>query len=264
MAANSIDSDILNPGEVRVLVIDDSDAERRALHELVEAEGYKAISLGSGQEALDYLQHTSVDLIITEMFMRGIDGWELLDTVKQKHPGVHVVAATGSINEQGEALLKSRKADGYLVKPIRRRSMQILLRALLSPDNLDRSSEVLAISADAGALELIDEALGDRGIFVRSYKDVRRALSNVWNDPPDLIVTDMKVGREDGFELVRQIRATRKIPFIPIVLFTADPTKDQITQAVQLRVNGVLSKPLNTEILCERVLKLLRQYGRAT
>lgn len=264
MTANSIDPDLPNPSEIRVLVVDDSDAARRALQELIEAEGYEVVSFEGGQEALDYLQHTSADLIITEMFMRGVDGWKLLDTVKQKHPGVHVVAATGSITEQGEALLKSRKADGYLVKPVRQRSMQILLRALLSPDNLDRSSEVLAVSADAESLELIDAALGDRGIYVRPFTNVRRALANVWSDPPDLIVTDMKVGREDGFELVRQVRSTTKIPFIPIVMATTDASKKQIAQAVQLRVNGVLSKPLSTEILCERVLKLLRQYGRAT
>ena len=264
MTADAIDPDLPNPSEVRVLVVDDSDAERQALHELIEAEGYKVISLGGGREALEYVQDTRVDLIVTELQMRDIDGWDLLDAVKKKHPDIHVVATTGSISEQGEALLKSRKADGYLVKPVKQRPLQILLRALLSPDNLDRLSEVLAVSADATSLELIDEALGDRGIYVRPFNHVRRALANIWNDPPDLIVTDLKVGKEDGFELVRQVRSTKKIPFIPIVVATADPSKQQITQAVQLRVNGVLTKPLGKEILCDRTLKLLRQYGRAT
>ncbi|MFT5091025.1 MAG: CheY-like chemotaxis protein [Candidatus Latescibacterota bacterium] len=250
--------------DAQVLVVDDADGERKELHSLVEAEGYRAMSAGSGQEALDFLKGTPVALVIAELFMPGIDGWELLDTVKKQYPDVHVVVTTGSISEQGEALLKSRKADGYLIKPVKERPMQILLRALLLPDNLDRSAEVVAVSADPNMLQTIDDALGERGIAVQPFSSVRRAVSYIWSDPPDLIVTDMNVGRESGFELVRQVRSDKKLPFIPIIMVVGDATKEQIAGAVQLRVNGVLSQPLASEILSERVLKLLRQYGRAT
>ena len=250
------------PAICHIVVVDDEERERETLADLVRGEGYRVTEAGGGQEALVALGTEPVDLVLTELIMADIDGWELLDRAKKIYPQTHVVVITGNITEQGEALLASRKADGYLVKPVQKRPLQILLRALLAPGNLDRAAEVVAVSGDQAMLQLIDETLAERGVSVRSISDVRKAVAAIWHDPPDLVLTELAIGRESGFDLCERIRSSLQIPPLPILLLAGQSSQESVRRAVQLRVNGILLTPFASDDLVERVFKLMRQAGQ--
>ena len=254
--------EIIPPRISHVLVVDDDQDTCKKLVELVNGEGYRVSEAGGGQEALDILAAEPVDLVVTELFMTDVDGWELLDRAKEAYPQTHVVVVTGNITEQGEALLKSRQADGYLIKPVQKRPLQILCRALLVPNNLDRMAEAVVVSADSAMLQLVDETLAERGIAVRSFTDMRKAAGDIWEDPPDVVLTESRVGRESGFDLCETIRSSLQIPPLPILLLAEQPSRADVKRAVQLRVNGLLAMPFTPEELIERVFKLLRQSAR--
>lgn len=242
----------------RVLAVDDDKPFLDALCALIEEEGYLANGVNSGAEAFKYLEQNPVDLVLTELFMSGVDGWDLLEEIKKKRPHVHVVVTTGHITDQGEALLTSRKADGYLIKPIKPRRLSVLFRALLRPDNLDRATEAVVVDRDPAALSLIEDTLGDRGIQVHPFKDIRRAMYHIEDDPPDLVITEVNLGKENGLALCQDIRSSRDVPYIPILITTADTTRQNVVKAAKLHVNGFLSKPLSSEILGARAMDLLR------
>jgi DNA-binding NtrC family response regulator len=106
--------------KARVLVVDDDRAVAMVLASLLEQAGHDAHRVGSGEEALAALASRSIDLVISDLRMPGIDGMELLAEVKQRAPDVPVLLLTahGSVPLAVEAM-KNGAAD-FLQKPFDR------------------------------------------------------------------------------------------------------------------------------------------------
>ena len=250
------------PEAPHILVVDEMDQDRLALCQFIQDMGYRMTGVSSGEEALDAIRKGSVALVVTELIVPDINGWDLLEKIKSRHPHVRVVVITGSISDEGEAILTSLKADGYLVKPVIPRRMEALFRALLSPQNLGREAQVYGVDRDAATLKTIEYTLGERGIYVTAFADVNKALHSIRRDAPDLIVTELNLGAHSGVELCRAVRSMPDLAFIPILVVTDNPSKANVLKAVKLRVNGFLSKPFGREELVKRVFHMLQQAGR--
>lgn len=133
------------PVDFHILVVDDEDNVRESICGIIGVEGYRVTGVPGGREALELLKKTPVDLVITDLMMSEMSGWQLLRAIKSEHSDLPVVVITGYISDQGESILTDRQADGYIVKPVDLRRMQSLLRALLFPRNLGRAAEVVAV-----------------------------------------------------------------------------------------------------------------------
>jgi CheY-like chemotaxis protein len=239
-----------------IVVVDEPPDVDRAC-EMVRELGYRATGVSRGLEALELVRAGGVDLLLTELFMPEFDGWDLAARVEQEHPGTHVVALTSSISGQGEALLTSRHIDGYLVKPVSRRQLDVVLRALLVPGNLDRTSEAVLVDADSECLGRLEQALGDAGVATVSFTDPRRALSDALENPPDLFITELDLGPFDGLDLCADIRREPVLAGIPVFVLTDEASPGNVGRAIQLRVDGFVVKPMQPRDLVQRVLRRL-------
>ncbi|MEM9397540.1 MAG: response regulator, partial [Pseudomonadota bacterium] len=107
-----------------VLVVEDDATLRQALCDTIECGGYKALAADNGNEALDRMEAASVDMIISDWQMDGMDGRHLLREVRSRRPEMPFVMMTahGSV---GEAVAAMRDgATDYLLKPF---EAQVLL-----------------------------------------------------------------------------------------------------------------------------------------
>ena len=242
-----------------VLVVDDDTAERQTLRAMIAAEGYTVDDVGGGLEALEALRQSPVNLVLTDLFMSGVDGWELVKSIKSDYPKTHVVVLSGNVSVQGEQVLLSRRIDGYLVKPVRPRLLQILFKALLLPGGLDRPADTLVVEKDRKLIDAMEQALGELGVYSTVFDDVHKAMHSITADPPNLLVTELVLGRQSGFELIEDVRRSRHLPYIPILAVTTAPSRNQIRRAADLHVNGILGKPVDIERFKERALKLVAQ-----
>jgi len=75
----------------RVLVVDDHPQSRDMLCDLLDGFGFESVPAGSGDEALAVLREQAVELVVTDQFMPGMDGWALLRAVRRDCPGVPVL-----------------------------------------------------------------------------------------------------------------------------------------------------------------------------
>ena len=100
-----------------ILIVDDEKNYTRILSAVLQEEGYETLTALSGREALDLLHAADVDLIITDMKMPGMDGIELLESIKAEHPDLPVIVMTafGTIEKAVEAMQKG--AFTYIQKP---------------------------------------------------------------------------------------------------------------------------------------------------
>ncbi len=100
-----------------ILIVDDEKNYPLILSEVLEEEGFEALTAHSGEEALAILKESDVDLVLTDMKMPALDGIELLEKIKEKDPGLPVIMMTahGTVEKAVEAMQKG--AYNYILKP---------------------------------------------------------------------------------------------------------------------------------------------------
>ncbi|HKR81221.1 MAG TPA: sigma-54 dependent transcriptional regulator [Nitrospira sp.] len=115
----------------RILVVDDELNIREALVTLLKKKQYQVRGAGTAEEALEGLQSTTADLILTDLKMPGIGGMEFLRQLKQKWPEIEVLVMTafGSIETAVEAMRCG--AYDYLTKPIDRERLAVVVEKAL-------------------------------------------------------------------------------------------------------------------------------------
>jgi excisionase family DNA binding protein len=108
-----------------VLIVDDDERLREYVRVNLEAEGYEVREAGSAEEALGALGERSPDLILLDVMMPQIDGWETLRRI-QEHAGVGaipVIMFSGKVDERSAAEAESRGVQGFIGKPFDPRSL---------------------------------------------------------------------------------------------------------------------------------------------
>ena len=98
-----------------VLVVDDEPAIRSVLRLILLAEGYDVVAAASGEEALACLAQQSPAVVLLDLRLPGMSGWQLHDQLRQAAPQLPVVYMTAGRHVQQEA--SSHQAAGYLAKP---------------------------------------------------------------------------------------------------------------------------------------------------
>ncbi len=104
----------------RILVVDDDEMVLMALDELLKPEGYEVHTVASGNEALQKLEHGAYDLIMTDVIMPEMDGFELCKRIreKEKYREIPVVFLTAKTRDEDRVRGLEAGANLFLSKPI--------------------------------------------------------------------------------------------------------------------------------------------------
>jgi excisionase family DNA binding protein len=108
-----------------VLIVDDDARLREYVRVNLEAEGYIVREAANADEGLAALDEESPDLILLDVMMPRVDGWEMLQRVHEKHGvgAIPVIMFSGKVDEQSAAEAASRGAHGFIGKPFDPRSL---------------------------------------------------------------------------------------------------------------------------------------------
>ncbi len=119
-------------GDETVLVVDDEDAVRAAVEAMFRRSGYSVLSAGDGEEALrTFADGKAIDLVVMDLGMRGMDGWETLRRLRKVDPGVRVLLMTGyGGSSLGDRALREGAA-GLVGKPFTRNELLTRVRTVL-------------------------------------------------------------------------------------------------------------------------------------
>jgi CheY-like chemotaxis protein len=123
----------LNTAIESILVVDDDRTTLSAVQQALEPLGYAVSVATGGREALRSLNHGAVDLVITDILMLDMDGFELIAAVRKDFPAIPIVAisAGGSLGpETYLTIAKAFGADGVLQKPVSRAELAITISAI--------------------------------------------------------------------------------------------------------------------------------------
>ncbi len=101
----------------KILVVDDEDALRTVLSAELAGEGYQVTTAADGQEAINVLTSSAFDLILLDIKMPNVDGFEVLKFVKEKHPKTKVIMLTGFADLKNAIESKKLGAEDFVSKP---------------------------------------------------------------------------------------------------------------------------------------------------
>ncbi len=131
-----------------ILVVDDEPAILQIIQERLEREGFAVHTAGSGEEALASVEAGAPDLIILDLMLPGIDGFDVLRAVRQAGHQVPVIVLTARDDQVDVVVGLELGADDYIVKPFNPRELAARVRAVLR-----RRAEALALAERVATLE---------------------------------------------------------------------------------------------------------------
>jgi len=123
---------------MHILLVDDEERVRLVLAQALRDIGHDVTCAGDGEQALDVLHCGSLDLVITDIRMPGMNGLELLDTVGTRFPGLPVILITGQGDEDTAISAVQRGAYDYLRKPVRLKVLMAAIRRLEQQRHLEQ------------------------------------------------------------------------------------------------------------------------------
>ena len=118
-----------------ILIVDDDLAIRDSMHEFVEMSGYRSSTAASAEEALDLLQGSGIDVVITDIMLPGMDGLELTDRIRKKFD-IDVIVMTGYSGDYSYEEAISKGASDFVFKPVRFEELLLRLRRVLKERRL--------------------------------------------------------------------------------------------------------------------------------
>ena len=125
-----------------ILVVEDEDIARKNLEHILVKTGYDVISVNNGKKAIDLLQSTSFDLVITDLKMEQVDGMQVLRKTKELQPYTEVIMITGYATVDSSVEAMHQGAYYYIAKPykigeVRKIAREALIKRQLQLENLE-------------------------------------------------------------------------------------------------------------------------------
>ncbi len=117
-----------------ILVVEDEADLLLMLRVSLEVAGYRVIGVASGEEAIDVLQRETPDAIILDLLLPGIDGWEVLERLRDAghFPRIPVVVASAHASPETKQRAMSLGCRGYLSKPLSIEALRTMLADLVA------------------------------------------------------------------------------------------------------------------------------------
>ena len=271
----------------RILVVDDLPANLKLLDARLTAEYFEVLCVSNGQDALDICRRGACDIVLLDIMMPGMDGFEVCRRLKADPATMHLPVVMVTALDQPSDRVKGLKAgaDDFLTKPIDETALLARVRSLARLKLVvDELRERAATSLRLGNPDAIDAALGDSGDGARimlvedrasTIASVGNALRNlqhveVESDPQralfkavdmdlDLFIVSLGLEGFDGLRLCTQIRSLERTRHVPVLLLAEGDDRTRIVRGLDLGMNDYLMRPLDREELVARVRTQIRR-----
>jgi len=121
-----------------ILVADDERIARENLEYILKKDGYRVVLCENGRVALNRLEETEFDLVMTDLRMQPVDGAEVLRRTKEKHPNTEVIVITGYASVDSAVLSMRDGAFSYVSKPYKVDEVRAIVKQALEKRSLRR------------------------------------------------------------------------------------------------------------------------------
>jgi two-component system cell cycle response regulator len=268
----------------RILVIEDNRENLELMRYLLSAFGHSVLTAEDGEAGIDAARREVPDLVLCDIHLPGADGYEVVralrgDAVLERTPMLAVTAlAMRGDREKGLAA----GFDSYISKPLDPERFIAEVDRFLSveqrgaaprvhdvpspsePATAPRLATLLVVDDSETNRELIYQTLTPSGYRVRIATGVTEALAMAEAIEPDLVLSDLHMPGNDGFHLIRGLRAIPALVGVPVILISSSIWGERDRQtALQLGAARFLLRPIEPQSLIAEVAACLAAQGAA-
>src|SRR5476649_2462726 len=270
----------------RVLVVDDILSNVKLLEAKLSAEYFDVVTAFNGLECLAKVAESAPDIVLLDVMMPGVDGFEVCRRIKSDPKTAHVPVVMVTALDQPSDRVAGLEAgaDDFLTKPVDDAALFARVRSLV---RLKMMTDELRMRENTGqGMGLLDpaEAMTDNNLSgrilviedraesaawfaaalqpmheVASVDTFEEALVRVKGDDPDLVVVSLGMRSFDGLRLCSQLRSLPEGRNVPILVVVSDGDRRKLTQALEMGVNDYLTRPVDKNELVARVRTQLRK-----
>jgi len=174
---------------IHILIVDDDEAIRGLVHEMIGKVGYKSIAVASGEEAFEVLKNKNIDVVVTDIKMPGMDGLELTDRIKSDYD-TDVIVMTGYADDYSYEEAVCRGASDFIFKPFRFEELVLRLNRVLRERQLAHErDETLEELKNLAITDGLTKLYNSRQFYIQMEIEVDRA--NRYHHPLSLLLLDL-------------------------------------------------------------------------
>jgi signal transduction histidine kinase/CheY-like chemotaxis protein len=253
----------------RILIVDDHPNTAIMLARVLSRfdTPVEVMTASSGEDALEKVGDSMVDILITDFMMPGMNGLELIEKFKGEKKPTHTILIT-AYDTPGLAITARRlNVQDYLVKPVQPERIRSIVAKVL--EELHPQRKVIAgprrqfkiLIADdyPDNLRLLSSRLQSEGYNFLPAWDGEETLEKVYSEKPDLVLLDVNMPKKDGFQVLAAMRADPEVAHIPVIMITAARIgpKD-VREGLTLGADDYVIKPFDWRELAARIQSKLR------
>jgi PAS domain S-box-containing protein len=241
-----------------VLVCDDELETRERIQSLLEKGRYRVITVGSGEEAIAVASAERPDVILLDLLMPGMNGWETIAALKEKPETQDIPIVICSVCMPTKTQKPSKDFVDWVSKPLEEKSLfESLKQALMKTS---RRVCVLLVEDDSNLAEVLITLLEQHNIDTFLAKTGKEAIRLSQDINPDLLVLDLVLPEGDGFTVVEWLKQHSGLCKIPLMVYSAKELDASEKQRLNLGHTEILQKGQVTPLEFEqRVMNLLQQ-----
>lgn len=272
----------------RILVVDDILPNVKLLEAKLSSEYYDVVTATNGLEALEKVESENPDIVLLDVMMPGMDGFEVCSRIKQNPKVAHipVVMVTALTDTQDKVRGLEAGADDFLSKPIndialmaRVRSLVRLKMALDEWRMRENTANQLGVTDEAsnvmkqpvtGAKVLVieDKEFEKRKVVETLAEDQDtvlgasygpEAMEMVSHHEFDLIIISLNLEHEDGLRLCSHLRSNERTRNIPIVMVAEEDDMKKIAHGLEIGAHDYILRPVDRNELLARVRTQVRR-----
>jgi two-component system, cell cycle response regulator len=270
----------------RVLVVDDILSNVKLLEAKLTAEYFEVVTAYSGMECLAKIETAEPDIVLLDVMMPGMDGFEVCRRIKHNPKTAHVPVVMVTALDQPSDRVTGLEAgaDDFLTKPVDDAALfarvRSLVRLKMMTDELRMReatgqsmglidpAETLVENVPPGRILVIEDRPESVAWFssalqpaneVAAVDTFEEALVRVRGGDYDLIVVSLGVRGFDGLRLCSQLRSLPEGRNVPILVLVSEGERRKLTQALEMGVNDYLTRPVDKNELIARVRTQLRK-----
>jgi two-component system cell cycle response regulator len=271
----------------RVLVVDDVPANVKLLEARLSAEYFDVVTAMSGQEALTICERAECDLVLLDVMMPDMDGFEVCRRLKTNAATHHIPVVMVTALDQPSDKVRGLEAgaDDFLTKPIAEMALIARVRSLARLKMVTDELRMRAVTSHEIGIESPErEAVADTGRAGRvlivddrpaSYERIASTLATeqsveIETDPNealfraaegnyDLLLVSLGLANFDALRLCSQIRSLDRTRNIPILAITEPDNNARMVRGLEIGVNDFLMRPIDKNELLARARSQVRK-----
>src|SRR2546430_4388396 len=197
---------------MRLLIVDDEETTRELCVAVAQQTGLKATAVASAEEALEVVDQSAIDIVLTDLKLPGTSGLELLKNLREMNPQIAVIVLTqyGSIDSAIEATRTG--AIDYVTKPFRIEELRARLEHAMHEVDLLQENRVLREQISHGQPGF-GKLIGLSPKMQRVYKTIEKVAGHEY---PVLVLGESGTGKELVARSLHALGRRKEGPFVPV------------------------------------------------